>query len=92
MNDKSKIAFANSVLALLGEEKANQQIGHQLVGNLKKPFGIKGFKVASEGNPVFEKADRYIIFLESIDGKTLIEVPFYKETLASRIQFDNAIK
>lgn len=92
MNDKAKIAFANSILALLGEEKANQQISHQLIGTLKKPFGINGFKVASVGNPVFEKSDRYFIFLESIDGKTVVEVPFYKEALAPNIIFDNALK
>jgi len=58
-----------------------------MVGTLNKAQGLNGFKKADIGHPVFEFKDRYIIYLESYDGKTTVAVPYYKETLGPVINF-----
>lgn len=57
------------------------------VGSLNKPQGIVGFKVAEIGSPVFDIGDRYMIMLETLDGKRNLEVCYYKETLKPAINF-----
>lgn len=57
------------------------EASHKHIGHLNKAQGFNGFKKAEIGTPVFETSDRYSIFLESLDGKTSLEVKYYKETL-----------
>ena len=56
------------------------------VGHLTKRQGIKGFKPVEEGEPVFEINDRYILVMETLDGKNSAQVPYYKDTLAPHIE------
>lgn len=91
MNDKEKIQFANTILSMLKESKGDTVQNPKMIGTLNKAQGIKGFKTAEVGNPVFLKGDRYIIYLESLDGKTNIEVPYYKETLSKVIDFKETL-
>lgn len=85
MTDKEKIQLADIVLRYLEDIKENKSIPVQ-IGTLKKAQGIKGFKLAEIGNPVYEYEDRYIIYMESIDGKTVVDTRYYKETLGPIIE------
>lgn len=58
-----------------------------LVGTLKQPFGLNGYKTAEVGTIVYEKKDRYIIYLHSEKYQETTAVPFYKETLKPNINF-----
>ena len=59
-----------------------------LVGHLKVPLGIRGYKTAEIGHRVFEKGDRYVIKLESeSEKKEILEVPYYKHSLKESIDF-----
>jgi hypothetical protein len=57
------------------------------IGNLNKAQGIKGFKIADIGNPVFETKDRYLIILESLDGNKSLDVFYLKKDLYNVIDF-----
>jgi len=59
----------------------------KMIGTLNKQVGIKGFKIAEIGTPVFDTNDRYLVMLESLDGKTNVEMTYYKETLKTSINF-----
>ena len=59
----------------------------KMVGHLNKPQGLVGFKPAPIGYPVFELGDRYIIVLETLDGKQSAEVPYFKEDFKYAIDF-----
>lgn len=87
MNDKSKIQLANTILDFLAVNKEDTKDVPRMIGTLTKAWGMNGFKKAEPGTPVFQKGDRYAIYLESLDGKTSVEVPFMKETLAPVIDF-----
>jgi len=43
--------------------------------------------LAEIGTPIFDTGDRYLLMLESLDGKTNVEMTYYKETLKSSINF-----
>jgi hypothetical protein len=86
MNDKEKIDLMDYIIKYMQEKVTSQDIPI-MVGLLNKETGVIGFKKADIGHPVFEFKDRYIIYLESNDGKTTISVPYYKETLKNYIDF-----
>lgn len=86
MNDKEKIDLMDYIIKYM-QEKVTSQDMPIMVGSLNKQNGVIGFKKADIGHPVFEFKDRYIIYLESNDGKTIISVPYYKETLKNAIDF-----
>lgn len=86
MTDTDKIRLANIVIEFLSNFKSGEDMPI-MVGTLNKRQGINGFKVAEIGHPVFEFKDRYFIYLESNDNKTIVTIPYYKETLASLINF-----
>lgn len=93
MKDKEKLQLANMILEFFsntGKETSNDV--PKMVGTLNKVWGLNGFKKAEIGNPVFNKGDRYVIYLESLDGKTSVEVPFLKETLSPAIDFTGTTK
>ena len=57
------------------------------IGTLKITQGINGFKKAEPGHPVFDFNNRYVIFLESLDGSVTTAVTYYYETLKPLINF-----
>lgn len=75
MNDQQKIALAECVLAFLKENTASVEIP-KAVDTLAQSFGLNGFKKADIGTPVFEYRDKYLVYLETLDGKRTVEVPF----------------
>ena len=92
MKDKQKIQLANLVLEFLAGDKENSIDSPIMVGILNKSWGMNGFKLALPGTPVFQKGDKYVLYIESLDGKVSLEVPFNKETLKPAINFTNEIK
>jgi hypothetical protein len=92
MKDKEKIQLANLVLEFLSAQRETPAGTPKMVGTLNKVWGLNGFKKAEVGNPVFQKGDRYIIYLESLDGKTSVEIPFSKEILKPAIDFLTELK
>ena len=65
MKDKDKIALANLVLSFLGDMNKDTTNHPKMIGTLNKRQGFNGFKPIEVGTPVFEKADRYILVMES---------------------------
>jgi hypothetical protein len=66
MTDDNKIRLADLVVSFLTDKAADAKNEMPvMVGTLNKPQGIKLFKVAEVGHPVFEYKDRYILYLES---------------------------
>ncbi len=92
MKDAAKIQLANLILSFLKDNEASIVETPKMIGTLNKAQGIKGFKTADIGNPVFIKGDRYIIYLESLDGKTNVEISYYKKTLSPFINFTDIIQ
>jgi hypothetical protein len=86
MQNKEKIALADYLIEFIRERSTVVDMP-VMVGTLNKPQGIKGFQRGEVGHPVFEYKDRYLIYLESLDGKTTVTIPYYKETLAPAIDF-----
>lgn len=89
MTDSQKIALANIVLAFIKDQNTEATEIPIAIGHLTKAQGIKGFKTAEIGNLVFEFKGKYIIYLESLDGKTSVSIPYNKETLSPAISFLN---
>lgn len=89
MTDKEKIHFADAIITLLSQYSQESKIAAlQPIGRLTSRQGIKGFKVAEPGDIVFKKSDRYVLVLESLDGKTSVEIPYNIEILKPHIKFD----
>lgn len=88
MTNEQKIQLADLIISFLSERTSKQDMPI-LVGILLSRQGIKGFQVADIGHPVFEYRDRYLIYVDSLDGKTKVCIPFYKETLSKVISFTN---
>jgi hypothetical protein len=84
MNDEQKIALMDRIIAIVRDSQTSEDMP-VLVGTLVIKTGLKGFKPAEIGHPVFEYKGQYIIYLESNDGKTAVKVPYHKETLADYI-------
>ncbi len=86
-----QLADKERIFDLLVEQLSRYQDDKQLmpkmVGMLNKQVGLNGFKVAEIGTPIFDTGDRYLLMLESLDGKTNVEMTYYKETLKSSINF-----
>jgi hypothetical protein len=87
MTPEEKSELADAIIRLVQDRMTSNDMPI-LIGTLSKPQGINGFKKAEVGHPVFEHKDRYIIYLESLDGKTAITIPYYKETLRLAINFN----
>jgi ribosomal 30S subunit maturation factor RimM len=86
MTDEDKILLVNRIIELVRDTQTSEDMPI-MVGTLNKAQGINGFVVAEIGHPVFEFKQRYLIYLQSIDGKTTVTVPYYKETLSPVIEF-----
>ncbi len=85
MNNEQKIKLADLLIEYLANSQEVQVNMPKHIGYLKQPFGLKGFKLAEKGTPVFELNDKYFIQLETLDGKSNLEVKFYKDTLLPSI-------
>lgn len=86
MNDKDKIQLANALLSLVGQY-ASATAGAcdtplRQIGVLTKAQGIRGFKTCEPGTPVFEYDGRYVLVMETLDGKHSASVAYYQEALA----------
>lgn len=101
MTNEEKLKLAERIIEFVQDSYVNEDVP-QLVGELNKPQGIKGFKLADVGHPVFELKDRYIIYMESEFEEKIakpfepvvfkpinVAVPYYKETLSPFINFKN---
>jgi hypothetical protein len=86
MDDNQKISIVNQIIDLIST--ANKESLPVMVGTLIEAQGINGFKLAEIGHPVFEFKDRYIIYLERNDEKLFVEVPYYKQSLFKKINFN----
>ena len=88
MTPKQKIEFADHILEFIAARQVNKERPEmRMIGHLNKPQGIIGFKKADVGTPVFETSDRYLLILESNDGKSTIDIKYHKKDLESSITF-----
>lgn len=91
MNNKKKVEIFDRIYELLREETEPNKVLYS-PGVLSKVQGLNGFKKCEIGTPVYEKGDRYILYMESIDGKTVVEVPYYKEDLSRVMTMNEPVK
>lgn len=89
MTNEKKIALADLIISFISEnaDSATKDEMPIMVGTLTKRTGLVGFKSADIGHPVFEHKDRYVMYFESLDGKTTVAVTYYKDTLKDFIHF-----
>jgi hypothetical protein len=87
MKNEDKIRIFDLLVEQLSRYQDDKQLTPKMVGMLNKRVGLNGFKVAEVGTPIFDTGDRYLLMLESLDGKTNVEMTYYKETLKSSINF-----
>lgn len=82
MTDKQKVELVDRLIREIEELSDHGMVTRlPLVGTLVQAQGIHGFKKCDVGHPVFEKGDRYILYMETLDGKQVVEVPYYPDTL-----------
>ena len=86
MTDKEKINLADFIINTIKERSLDSDMP-VFIGTLNKAQGIKGFKTAEIGHPVFDTKDRYTIYLERDDALLTVSVSYYKKTLSSSINF-----
>lgn len=90
IKDRDKIAIIDRILEMVEEKKESNTL--KVVGTLTVAQGIKGYKKAEIGTPVVEKVDRYIIVMETLGGRSSVEIPYYKESLAPVIKMHAVIE
>ena len=90
MTDQDKIALANIVLNLIPNhlQGTTSTTPMQMVGTLRIAQGVKGFKTCEPGTPVFRQGDRLVLVMETLDGRSSANIPYYPETLAPIVDFD----
>ena len=81
MTDKQKVQLANMVLQFISDNTTDAS-QPTMIGTLNRVLGFNGFKKAEVGTPIFEFNGKYIIYMESLDGKRNIGVTYNKEQLA----------
>jgi hypothetical protein len=69
------------------EEIVAPEVEEKAIGILNKQWGLKGFKTAMPGRPVYDDGNRYVLYLEPEKAGEAHRVTFYKETLKSWIDF-----
>jgi hypothetical protein len=87
MQNKDKIAIMDLLLEQISLRTEDLKSVPKMIGSLNKVVGLNGFKKAEIGTPVFDTGDRYMIMLESLNGKISVEVTYYKETLSPSVDF-----
>jgi hypothetical protein len=88
MTNEQKILLADKLIDLVEYFTPEAEQPKRVIGTLKVVYGLNGFKKAELGTPVFEYNGKYLIMLESLNGKTGFEVTFYKDTLMDSIEFN----
>jgi hypothetical protein len=91
MQQKDMIQLAEIILAFMADKQEASKEVPQMIGRLNQVLGINGFKKCEVGTPVFDIGDKYMVLFESLDGKISVEVKYYKNTLASSINFDEEL-
>ncbi len=86
MTVQDKAKAYDQIIAIIGGVSESKDTAMKCVGHLTKKQGIKGFKPMEIGEPVFELNDRYILVMETLDGKNSAQVPYYKEALAPYVE------
>ncbi len=86
MTSNEKAKMYDQISALIGTDNMQENKVMKCVGTLKTKQGIKGFKCADVGDFVFELNDRYIIVMETLDGKNSAQIPYFKDTLLPHIE------
>lgn len=92
LSKEDKIKLADQVISLI--ENSSIDITTEIpvmIGTLQTQIGINGFKKAQIGTPVFEFKDKYLIYLETLNGDKNVEVSYYKDTLKQSINFNTLI-
>jgi hypothetical protein len=92
MDKELKLRLADMVIDFLSMHTNDKKTTPKNIGTLTKVQGQNGFKRAEIGTPVFDLGDRYMIMLESLDGKRNVEMTYYKEILAPVIEFTDAVE
>ena len=87
MTNEDKIKLVDLIIDFMSNRTEDKTIVPKNIGTLNIPLGINGYKVAEIGTPIFETHDRYLVMLESLDGKRNVEMTSYKETLKPSIDF-----
>jgi hypothetical protein len=92
MDDKLKLKLFDQFLDMISiHQKTESVFVPRQIGTLNKIIGQNGFKKAEPKTPVFDLGDRYMIMMESLDGKRNVEVTYYKETLKDAINFGDSL-
>lgn len=91
MNNKKKVEIFDRIYELVKEETEPTKT-LQCIGTLNKPWGMNGHIRCEIGHPVYEKGDRYVLYMDSTDGKNTLEVPFYKEDLCKIIDINKVVE
>ena len=90
MNKEQKIQLADKVIQFIKDCATSEDVP-VFIGTLKKKQGFAGFLPADIGHPVFEYKDRYLFYLDSINGKIKdAEFRYYKESLSPFIYFNSS--
>ena len=80
MTDEYKIRLADMVLDFVSSASEDRKNLPRHIGYLKEKMGpIIGFKPLNEGTPVFDTGDKYLLIMESLDGKRNVEMTYYKK-------------
>lgn len=88
----SELPFAATGTVLtteIEEVTEDEEEGERVIGTLTIQYGLRGYKPAPIGSNVWASRDRYLIYLEPLNGGEGHAIPFYKETLAPYINFKN---
>jgi hypothetical protein len=64
MKSEEKVKLVDHIVELISRQLTPDEVP-VLVGTLKSRQGLRGFRVAEVGHPVFEFKDRYVIYLQS---------------------------
>jgi hypothetical protein len=93
MDKKLKVQLADMVIEFLSRHQNDEEgfVARQ-IGTLNKAQGQNGFKRAEVGTPVFDLGDRYMIMLESLDGKRNVEMTYYKNDFAHVIDYTDKVE
>ncbi len=91
MNNNDKVKFADAVIAALKTFNTAREDIPVACGILNRCYGLHGFKVAKPGTIVFSYKGHLVLYLESIDGRTVASIPFYYDSFKNCVDFADGI-
>lgn len=86
MTQEQKLVLADRILEYVNDCSEDKKAAPKMIGRLNRKLGIKGFKLAEVGDPVWDSGDRYFIILENLEGTRSLELAYYKEDLNNSIK------